>query len=81
MNEHLCNVQGSKRNMAYCKQVEVMKAAKSLFIKRSRTLYRWLNPDFTKKKLDETVSAAWDTLPDNERYLYIAEVTIHSVLF
>ncbi|XP_021929997.1 uncharacterized protein LOC110834792 [Zootermopsis nevadensis] len=63
------------------KHEDVMKAAKLLFCKRSRTLHHWLNPDLTKRKLDDAVLAAWNVLPDNERRLYIAEITNHSFLF
>ncbi|KAJ9575150.1 hypothetical protein L9F63_025900 [Diploptera punctata] len=56
------------------KQEEVVKAAKSLFSKRTRTLYHWLYPDTSKNKLKATVSAAWDTLPEQEKHFYISQV-------
>ncbi|PSN57037.1 hypothetical protein C0J52_01750 [Blattella germanica] len=56
------------------KQEEVVKAAKSLFSKRTRTLYHWLYPETSKNKLKATVSAAWDTLPENEKHFYISQV-------
>ena len=58
------------------KQEEVVKAAKSLFSKRTRTLYHWLYPETSKNKLKATVSAAWDTLPENEKHFYISQVAI-----
>lgn len=57
------------------KQEEVIKAAKSLFSKRTRTLYHWLYPDTSKTKLKATVSAAWDTLADTEKQFYLSQVS------
>jgi hypothetical protein len=75
--EHMRNAQGTKTKVA---NTEVVKAAKSLF----STLYRWLYPDSAKKKLDATVSTAWDTLPDTEKRFYISRVNVRiaiSLLF
>ena len=58
------------------KQEEVIKAAKSLFSKRTRTLYHWLYPDTSKTKLKATVSAAWDTLADAEKQFYLSQVSL-----
>ncbi|XP_069698841.1 uncharacterized protein [Periplaneta americana] len=65
---------GTRIKVADDKQEEVVKAAKSLFSKRTRTLYHWLYPDTSKNKLKATVSAAWDSLPDNEKHFYISQV-------
>ncbi|XP_026293079.1 uncharacterized protein LOC113217394 [Frankliniella occidentalis] len=55
-------------------QEDVVKAAKSLFSKRTRTLYHWLYPDTSKTKLKATVSAAWDTLAETEKQFYLSQV-------
>jgi len=60
--------------MADEKQEEIIKAAKSLFSKRTRTLYHWLYPQTSKNKLKATVSAAWDTLHENEKQFYVSQV-------
>lgn len=60
--------------MASQQHDEVVKAAKSLFSKRTRTLYHWLYPDTSKTKLKATVAAAWDTLADNEKQFYLSQV-------
>lgn len=60
--------------LASSKQEEVLKAAKSLFSKRTRTLYQWLCPDASKTKLKASVSAAWDTLSEPEKHFYISQV-------
>ncbi|KAK3923678.1 Acylphosphatase, partial [Frankliniella fusca] len=54
-------------------QEDVVKAAKSLFSKRTRTLYHWLYPDTSKTKLKATVSAAWDTLAESEKQFYLSQ--------
>jgi hypothetical protein len=56
---------------------EVLDKAKKMFIKRNKTLYRWLHPGATRSFLDSTLSAAWDALPAAEKGLYISEVTAH----
>lgn len=53
---------------------EVLKAAKTLFCKRHRTLCRWLSPNTTKRQLNRRVSDAWATLPEIEKNIYISEV-------
>ncbi|PNF42935.1 hypothetical protein B7P43_G11836 [Cryptotermes secundus] len=53
---------------------EVLKAAKTLFCKRHRTLCRWLSPSTTKRQLNRRVSDAWATLPEIEKNIYISEV-------
>lgn len=58
------------------KHEEVVKAAKSLFSKRTRTLYHWLYPSTSKNKIKATVSAAWDTLPETEKHFYISQVLL-----
>lgn len=56
------------------KREEVLKAAKSLFSKRTRTLYHWMYPDTSKGKLKAIVSSAWDTLSNTEKEFYISQV-------
>lgn len=70
------SLQGNNNKMGLSneKHEEVVKAAKSLFSKRTRTLYHWLFPDTSKNKLKATVSAAWDTLSEGEKHFYISQV-------
>lgn len=56
------------------KREEVLKAARSLFSKRTRTLYHWMYPDTSKGKLKSIVSSAWDTLSNTEKEFYISQV-------
>lgn len=56
------------------KREEVLKAARSLFSKRTRTLYHWMYPDTSKGKLKAIVSSAWDTLSNTEKEFYISQV-------
>lgn len=55
-------------------QEEVTRAARSLFSKRTRTLYNWLSPGISKSRLKTAVSAAWDRLPSVEKDFYISQV-------
>ncbi|XP_034245018.1 uncharacterized protein LOC117647399 [Thrips palmi] len=68
--------QNPKLPLADERQDEVVKAAKSLFSKRTRTLYHWLYPDTSKTKLKATVSAAWDTLADSEKQFYLSQASV-----
>ncbi|XP_044728423.1 uncharacterized protein LOC123291991 [Chrysoperla carnea] len=56
------------------KAEEVLKAAKSLFSKRTRTLYHWLYPSTSKLELKNIVVSAWDTLQESEKHFYISQV-------
>lgn len=56
------------------KKEEVLKAARSLFSKRTRTLYHWMYPDTSKGKLKAIVSSAWDTLSTTEKEFYVSQV-------
>ncbi|XP_056641939.1 uncharacterized protein LOC130448547, partial [Diorhabda sublineata] len=56
------------------KQLEILKAAKSLFSKRTRTLYHWLYPNSSKQQIKTTVSTSWDSLAENEKAFYISQV-------
>jgi hypothetical protein len=53
---------------------EVMKAARSLFYKRTRTLYRWVYANMTKCELNRRVKDAWNSASENEKNIYISEV-------
>ncbi|XP_044756935.1 uncharacterized protein LOC123315340 isoform X2 [Coccinella septempunctata] len=53
---------------------EVMKAAKSLFSKRTRTLYHWMHPNAPKQQIKAAVSASWDSLGVQEKQFYISQV-------
>nr|CAD7412581.1 unnamed protein product [Timema cristinae] len=67
-------VTSSVLKLAGDRQEEVVKAARSLFSKRTRTLYHWLSPCTSKTKLKTFVAAAWDNLPEQEKHFYISQV-------
>lgn len=56
------------------KQIEVIKAAKSLFSKRTRTLYHWMYPNAPKQQLKTAVANSWETLGVQEKQFYISQV-------
>ncbi|CAH1103986.1 unnamed protein product [Psylliodes chrysocephalus] len=56
------------------KQAEILKAAKSLFSKRTRTLYHWMYPNASKQHIKMTVMTSWDSLAENEKAFYISQV-------
>lgn len=62
------------------KAEEVLKAAKSLFSKRTRTLYHWLYPSTSKMELKSIVVSAWDTLQESEKHFYISQVNFSALL-
>ncbi|XP_033608304.1 uncharacterized protein LOC117282505 [Cryptotermes secundus] len=53
---------------------DVLKAARSLFCKRTRTLYRWVYPNISKYELNRRVADAWDSASQDEKNIYISEV-------
>lgn len=71
---HVKPVPGIPRQ-AGSKREEVLKAARSLFSKRTRTLYHWIYPCTPKTKLKASVAAAWDTLSVAEKDFYISQVS------
>ncbi|KAK5650970.1 hypothetical protein RI129_001999 [Pyrocoelia pectoralis] len=56
------------------KKIEVLKAAKSLFSKRTRTLYHWMYPNAPKAQLKAAIAASWETLSMQEKEFYISQV-------
>lgn len=56
------------------KQIEVLKAARSLFSKRTRTLYHWIYPNAPKAQLKAAISTSWETLSMQEKDFYISQV-------
>jgi hypothetical protein len=52
---------------------DVLAAAKSSFCKRTRTLYRYMLPNVSKRELDKIVLAAWDSSPDTEKQFHISK--------
>jgi hypothetical protein len=67
-------VQGSGVDGTENKNSEVMKAARSLFYKRTRTLYRWVYSNMTKNELNRRVIGAWNSASQYERNIYVSEV-------
>jgi hypothetical protein len=57
------------------KDSEVFKAARSLFFKRTRILYRWVYSNMTKCELNKRVIDAWKSASPDEQNIYISEVT------
>lgn len=58
------------------KQSEVLKAAKSLFSKRTRTLYHWMYPNASKQQLKLAITNSWETLSTEEKEFYISQVNL-----
>ncbi|KAF2891856.1 hypothetical protein ILUMI_14292 [Ignelater luminosus] len=56
------------------RQAEVLKAAKSLFSKRTRTLFHWIYPHAPKAQLKAAVASSWETLGEQEKEFYISQV-------
>lgn len=56
------------------KQAEILKAAKSLFSKRTRTLFHWMYPNTPKPQLKAAVSHSWENLGLQEKEFYISQV-------
>jgi hypothetical protein len=56
------------------KQAEILKAAKSLFSKRTRTLYHWMYPNTPKQQIKMAVANSWDNLGVQEKQFYISQV-------
>nr|XP_022919298.1 uncharacterized protein LOC111428124 isoform X1 [Onthophagus taurus] len=56
------------------RHTEVLMAAKSLFSKRTRTLYHWMYPNTPKAQLKSAVSMSWETLGIQEKEFYISQV-------
>ncbi|RZC36392.1 uncharacterized protein BDFB_001763 [Asbolus verrucosus] len=58
------------------KQAEILKAAKSLFSKRTRTLYHWMYPNTPKQQIKLAVANSWDNLGIQEKQFYISQVLV-----
>jgi transposase len=54
---------------------EVLAKAKEKFTKRTRTLYRCVYPNIKKHQLERRVRDDWFSVPENERNIYILEVS------
>ncbi|KAL1491459.1 hypothetical protein ABEB36_012056 [Hypothenemus hampei] len=61
-------------NQFSSKQHEILKKAKSLFCKRTRTLYHWMYPSASKQHIKEVVSTTWDSMAVEEKNVYITQV-------
>lgn len=55
-------------------ETEVMRAARALFSKRTRTLYHWMYPDTPKLQLKAVVANAWDSMLPSEKQFYVSQV-------
>lgn len=64
----------SPASFSESKQLEILKAAKSLFSKRTRTLYHWMYPNAAKPQIKAAVSSSWESLGAQEKDFYISQV-------
>ncbi|KAJ8952920.1 hypothetical protein NQ318_006537 [Aromia moschata] len=64
----------SPASFSESKQMEILKAAKSLFSKRTRTLYHWMYPNAAKQQIKTAVASSWDSLGAQEKDFYISQV-------
>ncbi|KAK4883499.1 hypothetical protein RN001_006818 [Aquatica leii] len=71
---NLLNNLDTSRYVQDSKKVEVLKAAKSLFSKRTRTLYHWMYPNTPKAQLKAAVATSWEALGAQEKEFYISQV-------
>ena len=53
---------------------EIIKAAMTLYSKRTRTLLHWINPKVNKARLKANVQTSWANLPEWQKQLYISQV-------
>jgi hypothetical protein len=67
--------QGSNVNGTEDKHSQVLKAARSLFYKRTRSLYRWVYPKITMDDVNRRVADAWKSASKIEKNIYVSEVT------
>ncbi|XP_030755666.1 uncharacterized protein LOC115881996 [Sitophilus oryzae] len=56
------------------RQEEVLRMAKSIFSKRTRTLYHWMYPKASKQQVKQVVYDTWETMSHLEKSVYIAQV-------
>lgn len=56
------------------KQAEVLRAAKALFSKRTRTLYHWMYPDAPKQQLKMIIADSWEATGAEEKEFYVSQV-------
>jgi hypothetical protein len=70
----VCIVQGFDVDVTKDRHSEVLKAARSLFYKRTRTLYRWVYANMAKNELNRRVTDAWNSASEYEKNIYISEV-------
>lgn len=73
--------EGEKLQYEENKQSEVLKAAKSLFSKRTRTLYHWMCPNASKHQLKMAIANSWETLSVEEKEFYISQVDKIKILY
>ncbi|KAJ8981544.1 hypothetical protein NQ317_009803 [Molorchus minor] len=64
----------SPSSFSESKQLEILKAAKSLFSKRTRTLYHWMYPNAAKQQIKAAVASSWESLGTQEKDFYISQV-------
>lgn len=57
------------------RQQEIIKLAKSIFSKRTRTLYHWMYPNASKQLIKRVVASTWEIMSAPERNIYIAQVS------
>lgn len=59
--------------------------AKSIFSKRTRTLYHWMYPTASKQQIKDVVSNTWESMAGQEKNIYIAQVisanNTHTLVF
>ncbi|ERL88680.1 hypothetical protein D910_06064 [Dendroctonus ponderosae] len=61
-------------NQFTTRQQEVLNMAKSIFSKRTRTLYHWMYPTASKQQIKDVVSNTWESMAGQEKNIYVAQV-------
>lgn len=62
------------------RQQEIVKLAKSIFSKRTRTLYHWMYPNASKQLIKRVVANTWEIMSAPERNIYIAQVSSFQII-
>jgi hypothetical protein len=69
--EHIPNIYGTKLQVV---NEDLLNRAKDLFMKRNRVLYRSMNPEISVYKTNKFLSAAWNSMPSNDKQFYVCQV-------
>ncbi|XP_050304045.1 transmembrane protein 135-like isoform X2 [Anthonomus grandis grandis] len=61
-------------NFKFVSNGDILSMAKSIFFKRTCTLYQWMYPNASREQVRMFVATTWDNMTDQEKNIYIAQV-------